>query len=102
MVFCHLLNDASGSPRVLLGAIRAICRDGSPGRLFVGSEGRGVLEQCQIPITRYWYVRPGRRLLKPFAFLASQGSLLLALLRDRTIPKGAVIYVNTLLPFGAA
>jgi glycosyltransferase involved in cell wall biosynthesis len=102
MVFCHLLNDASGSPRVLLGAIRAICRDGSPGRLLVGSEGRGVLEQCQIPITRYWYVRPGRRLLKPFAFLASQWSLLLALLRDRTIPKGAVIYVNTLLPFGAA
>jgi glycosyltransferase involved in cell wall biosynthesis len=102
LVFCHLLNDSSGSPRVLLGAIRALCRDGSPGRLLVGSEGRGVLEQCQLPITRYWYVRPARRLLKPFAFLASQASLLLALLRDRTIPKGAVIYVNTLLPFGAA
>ena len=87
LVFCHLLNDASGSPRVLLGAIRALCHDGSSGRLLVGSEGRGVLEQCQLPITRYWYVRPARRLLKPFAFLASQASLLLALLRDRTIPE---------------
>lgn len=102
LVFCHLLNDASGSPRVLLGAMRALCSDGSRGKLFVGSEGRGVLEQCQIPITRYWNVRPRRRLLKPFAYLASQASLFLALLRDRTIARDAVIYVNTLLPFGAA
>ena len=102
LVFCHLLNDASGSPRVLLGAIRALGHDGSPARLFVGSEGRGVLEQCHVPITRYWNVRPRRSLLKPFAYLASQASLFLALLRDRNIARNALIYVNTLLPFGAA
>lgn len=102
LVFCHLLNDASGSPRVLRGTIKALTD--APGRamLFVGSQGRGVLESCGIPISRYWYHRSRFRVVTLCTLLLSQICLLFALLRQRHIAKDAVIYVNTLLPFGGA
>lgn len=101
IVFAHLLNDSSGSPRVLCSTIAAL-RHGPSARLFVGSDGDGPLSQAGIPITRYWYRRTGYRLLTLVTYLASQLFLLLKLLGDRGIDGHAVVYVNTLLPFGAA
>lgn len=101
IVFAHLLNDNSGSPRVLLSAIQAAGNVDSM-RLFVGSGGNGVLSQAGIPVTRYWYRRTGYRLLTLVTYLASQVLLLLKLLGGRGIDRHAVVYVNTLLPFGAA
>lgn len=102
MVFCHLLNDASGSPRVLRGVIKALGNDNRRAKLFIGSAGRGVLEGCGIPVSRYWYFRSSHKIVTLFTFLLSQFFLFFALSRDRSIAINAVIYVNTLLPFGAA
>lgn len=102
IVFVHLLNDRSGSPRVLSSAIAALARDGDGSRLFVGSDGSGILDQAGIETTRYWYRRTPYRLLTLATYLASQLSLLFSMLRARDISRDAVIYVNTLLPFGAA
>ncbi len=102
IVFCHLLNDSSGSPRVLLGAIKALTNERILGKLFVGSYGRGVLESTGIPISRYWYFRSRFRIITLLTLLLSQVLLFTALTKDRSIKKNAVIYVNTLLPFGAA
>ncbi len=102
MVFCHLLNDASGSPRVLRGVIKALGSDNRRTKLFIGSSGHGILEGCGIPITRYWYLRSRHKIITLFTFLLSQFFLFLALFMDRSIESNAVIYVNTLLPFGAA
>jgi glycosyltransferase involved in cell wall biosynthesis len=102
MIFCHLLNDASGSPRVLRGVIKAINGANGNAKLFVGTHGRGVLEGCGIPISRYWYLRSTFRVITLFTFLLSQVLLFIALVRDRSIDKNAIIYVNTLLPFGGA
>lgn len=102
IVFCHLLNDASGSPRVLRGVIKALCSESRRAKLFIGSAGRGVLEGCGIPVSRYWYSRSSHKIVTLFTFLWSQFFLFFALVRDRSIEKNAVIYVNTLLPFGAA
>ncbi|MCK9504230.1 MAG: glycosyltransferase family 4 protein [Porticoccaceae bacterium] len=55
-----------------------------------------------MPITRYWYWRTPWRLLTLLTFLSSQVSLFFNLLGDRRIDRDAVLYVNTLLPFGAA
>lgn len=100
IVFAHLLNDRSGSPRVLRGLI-----DGLAPReaciLFVGSDGEGLLSGVDAPVRRYWYRRTGNKLLTLLTYFLSQGALFLALLRSR-LPKNAVIYINTLLPFGAA
>ncbi|WP_338679643.1 glycosyltransferase family 4 protein [Janthinobacterium sp. TB1-E2] len=102
LVFCHLLNDASGSPRVLRGTIKALVDDPARAMLFVGSQGRGVLENCGIPIRRYWYHRSQFRIITLFNLILSQLFLLFSLLCERQIAKDAVIYVNTLLPFGGA
>ena len=102
IVFCHLLNDASGSPRVLKGVIKVLANDNRRTKLFIGSSGHGILEGSGIPITRYWYFRSSHKFITLFTYLLSQFLLFYALIRDRSIGKEAVIYVNTLLPFGAA
>lgn len=71
-------------------------------RLFLGSDGSGCLDEIDIMTTRYWYKRTHYRLLTLFTYLASQVFLLLALFRSVDIPRNTIIYVNTLLPFGAA
>lgn len=100
IVFCHLLNDRSGSPMVLRDTLDALHahRDGV---LYIGSQGRGVLDEANVPTRRYWYRRSQFRILTFFTFIASQILLYRALAKAHDIPKDAVLYVNTLLPFGA-
>lgn len=100
IVFCHLLNDHSGSPSVLRATLNALSSH-EQGQLFVGSQGRGLLEDVGVPTRRYWYRRSRYRLVTLFTFLASQMALYRALTRASDIPPGSVIFVNTLLPFGA-
>lgn len=100
IIFCHLLNDRSGSPTVLRSTLEALdARE--HGLLVVGSQGRGVLEEAGVPTRRYWYRRSRYRLITLFTFFASQLALYRALLRARDIPPDAVVFVNTLLPFAA-
>lgn len=100
IVFCHLLNDYSGSPRVLRATLRALDapRDGL---LYVGSQGRGVLDEAGVPTRRYWYRRSRHRLVTLFTYFVSQLALYRALAKARDIPGDAVVFVNTLLPFAA-
>lgn len=100
IVFCHLLNDRSGSPTVLSSTMDALnaCEQGL---LFVGSQGHGVLEKAAVPTRRYWYRRSRYRLITIFTFFASQLALYRALSRATDIPSDAVVFVNTLLPFAA-
>lgn len=87
---------------VLRETIRSLYQVGGMGSvLFVGSQGRGVLETAGVPMRRYWYHRSQFRLLTLFTYVFSQVQLYRALSRAR-LPKEAIIYVNTLLPFGAA
>lgn len=101
IVFCHLLNDNSGSPVVLKAVIQALSSVDNNPVLFVGSQGRGCLETVDIPIRRYWYHRSRFRLITLVTYLLSQVSLYRGLTRA-DLPPDAIIYVNTLLPFGAA
>lgn len=100
IVFCHLLNDHSGSPKVLRSTIKAF-ESKYAGMLFVGSQGRGVLEQAGAATKRYWYHRSRYRLITLFSYIISQFALYAALSREKKIPANAIVYVNTLLPFGA-
>tara|TARA_B110000977_G_scaffold28777_1_gene37104 strand:- start:2303 stop:3388 length:1086 start_codon:yes stop_codon:yes gene_type:complete len=100
IVFCHLLNDTSGSPTVLHSTINAL-EVYEKRLLFIGSQGRGVLEETNVPIRRYWYRRSHRKFVTLFTYFASQIFLYRALSRARDIPVDATIFVNTLLPFGA-
>jgi glycosyltransferase involved in cell wall biosynthesis len=87
---------------VLASAIPALTDAQNESQLFVGSDGSGILNEANIRTTRYWYKRTPHRVLTLATFFASQVALLFSLFRAKTIDKRAIIYVNTLLPFGAA
>lgn len=101
IIFVHLLNDRSGSPRVLKSVIDEI-GDLEPGMLFLGSDGDGILSEIRIDMRRYWYRRSAHRALTLITFFISQVALFIKLIRTRGVAPNAVIYINTLLPFGAA
>lgn len=102
IVFCHLLNDNSGSPRVLLSAIEALAPSNEGSLLFVGSAGSGLLDSANVTIRRYGYRRSRFRLLTLASLIASQFRLYRMLGKSKEISPETIIYVNTLLPVGAA
>lgn len=102
IVFVHLLNDSSGSPKVLMSTIATLTKGGEQAKLFIGSDGNGCLTHCGLPINRYWYKRTGYRVATLFTYFFSQLMLFFKLIFDRSVSPQAIIYVNTLLPFGAA
>ena len=83
-------------------AAGALSDSGRPLKLYLGSSGEGFLSAAGVPTERYWYRRSSVRLLTLFTYLISQVLLFWKLVFDRTIERKALIYVNTLLPFGAA
>ena len=101
IVFCHLLNDASGSPQVLKSTIEALSGAEGENILFIGSQGRGVLESANIVKRRFWYRRSRHRLVTLVTYLISQVALYRALAKAKDIPQDAIVFVNTLLPFAA-
>lgn len=100
IVFCHLLNDHSGSPMVLRATVEAL-NARETGLLFVGSQGCGVLNDTGVSTRRYWYRRSRHRIVTLFTYFVSQLALYRALSRSRDIPGDATVFVNTLLPFAA-
>ncbi len=100
IIFSHLYNDYSGSPRVLLNVIHAL----SPQydcRLHLGNVNGGILSSVNIPVTQFFYRRHDYKIITLLFYLVSQISLFINLLRDDNIREDAIVYVNTLLPFGA-
>ena len=101
IVFAHLLNDRSGSSRVLRSVMELIGDRGS-NLLYVGGALGGLLDAPNGDVRRYWYRRGRFRAITLLAYLWSQCNLFVRLLRDNRIDREAVVYVNTLMPFGAA
>lgn len=83
--------------RATLEALNA--REG--GLVYIGSQGRGVIDEAHVPTRRYWYRRSRYRLVTLFTYFVSQVALYRALARASDIPANATVFVNTLLPFGA-
>ncbi len=101
-VFVHLLNDFSGSPKVLRQTIQAASTRGRRAKLYVGSPGEGFLSDCGIPMISFRYERSRWRVGTLVSYTLSQCCLFWKLLRDRSIERDAIVYVNTLLPCGAS
>ena len=100
IVAVHLLNDFSGSPLVFSQALNALKASGHPIVIHT-SEGRsGFLDL--VDATKYYfpYQFYSNLFLRLMAFSFSQLFLFFQLLKYRK--ENVIIYVNTLLPFGAA
>lgn len=97
----HLLNDRSGSPKVLSQIINGWVKSGREVALYTSLHQDGFLSQ--LPGVRYysgWYRFRANPWLRLLFFTLSQ--LLLVLKMFREIKKNDLLYINTVLPFGAA
>ena len=103
IVFFHLLNDRSGSPRALLNAMTALARKDARQQLYLGQGGDGFLgESSGAELRRFPYARGSNKLATLRAYLGSQWRLWRMLRAARDIDRDAICYVNTLLPFAPA
>ncbi|MBC3199448.1 glycosyltransferase [Pseudomonas poae] len=101
IIFFHLLNDYSGSPKVLSQVIGAVSEKGFDAELFLGGSGSsGFLSSVPCVQRRYFYKRFDNKFFTLISYTFSQALLFLKLLRYRK--SSTVFYINTLLPFGAA
>lgn len=99
IVFVHLLNDYSGSPKVLSQIINIAQKNNIDYELLVGDENaEGFLSPFKSQ--SYCYKRSNYRILTLFSYLFSQIVLFLKILKYRD--QDITIYINTMLPFGAA
>jgi glycosyltransferase involved in cell wall biosynthesis len=102
ILFVHLLNDRSGSPRVLKNVIQACVKNGLSVKLIIGSQGKGVLSELLVPTQTYPYRRFSNKYFTLFSYVSSQLALFLTLLLSRDARQASLVYINTVLPFGAA
>ena len=100
IIFVHLLNDFSGSPKVLSQVIKTVKDKGFDIELFTGKGAAGFLTNLTKKHSFYFYKRFDNKYGTLFSFLASQIHLFFKILKLRN--ADVTIYVNTLLPFGAA
>lgn len=100
VVCVHLLNDYSGSPLILSEAIKGLVRSGHQVDLYTCGRSKGFLSGLPVKNYFFWYRFYSNKYLRLLAFILSQGILFFSLLKY--LRKPVTIYVNTLLPFGAA
>ena len=97
----HLLNDFSGSPKVLRQVLDGMAAAGHSVELYTSPSGRGFLSDIpgvRARSNRYRFVQPILQRLCLLMF--SQLYVLVA--GWRRVNSSDIVYVNTLLPFGGA
>lgn len=98
----HLLNDYSGSPLVLREVIRNMKNNGYKVDIITSTpEKKGFLSDIDgVPTHEIKYRWSSNKLLTFLLYLKSQFSLFILLMQK--LKKDDTVYINTLLPFGAA
>lgn len=101
IVAIHLLNDYSGSPKVLMQLLKAWTKNGIDAHLFTSGGRTGFLSD--IPNVKnhfFWYRFSPSSWVRIANFFVSQFLLMIKLLFF--LKKQDIVYINTVLPFGAA
>lgn len=97
--FVHLFNNYSGSPIVLRQVIKSCLATGLPCRLLMGNHG-GILDQLPLETKVFGYRYFKNKFLTLGYYLVTQVRIFLWLLLE--VRRNDTVYINTLLPFGAA
>jgi len=100
IVAVHLLNDFSGSPLVFSQALEGLQAAGHSITIYTSSNKAGFLDNVQGERISFPYKFFKNPIIRLFAFIGSQIALFFMLLRYWRKP--IIIYINTILPFGAA
>lgn len=101
IVFVHLLNDFSGSPKVLSQVMDVASSLEVENHLYTCSGGVGFLDKTKAQRFSFPYKHFSNKVLTLFSFCSSQLILFLKLMKYRK-DADTVFYINTMLPFGAA
>lgn len=99
VVCIHLYNDFSGSPLVLSTAIKGLIQKGNKVTVLT-SESEGFLSNLDTENITIPYSFQANKFMRLLALLYNQYLVFCQILKFRK--EDVVIYVNTLLPFGAA
>jgi len=101
IIAVHLLNDFSGSPFVFSQALLSLQQAGNEVHLLTATpSGRGFLSDLNVVHHRIFYKWSPNKVLTLFYFLLSQLFVFFKVLI--TSGKNDIVYINTMLPFGAA
>ena len=100
LVFAHLLNDFSGSPKVLSQVIYSFNESNYELDLYIGNASEGFLSNTAANTFTYVYNRSNNKFFTLLSLLSSQIHLASKIIKYRN--NDVIIYINTLLPFGAA
>lgn len=97
----HLLNDYSGSPKVLMQLLKAWINGGMGVNIVTCSGRDGFLSNIEgAAYHPFWYRWSANPLLRFINLFLAQVVIFMRLLN--VVQKSDVIYINTVLPFGAA
>ena len=99
IIFIHLLNDFSGSPKVLSQIVKSYKNKTDDVEIFT-SKDEGFLSNIVEKHHNFFYKRFENKFLTLFSYVSSQIDLFFKILKYKN--KDVKIYINTLLPFGAA
>lgn len=100
VVFIHLFNDRSGSPKVLSQVINACRNKKIETELLTSSHQDGFLFNVADINKSIFYRRSENRLITLFYYVLSQVLLFFQCIKYWN--QDVVFYVNTMMPFGAA
>lgn len=101
IIAVHLLNDYSGSPKVLMQLLQCWTKANCTTLLYTSGGRQGFLSNIpKVTTNNYWYPFVKNKFLRLLYLLTSQ--FILAILLLRQLQKTDVLYINTVLPFGAA
>lgn len=97
----HLLNDYSGSPKVLMQLVKGWLKNDVKVHLVIGSGRDGFLSDISgVTYHYFWYKLMANPIVRFCALITSQ-ILLFSMLLFK-VKKNDIIYINTILPIGAA
>jgi L-malate glycosyltransferase len=97
----HLLNDRSGSPKVLSQLIKGWIRENREVHLYTSLHTDGFLSNIEaVQYHNGWYRFKTNPWLRLLYYTLSQFILCIKMFGH--LKKGDTVYVNTVLPFGAA
>ena len=99
VVAVHLLNDFSGSPKVLSQVIKILQKKGFDVECYTNNNV-GFLSESNIKSNIFFYYRSNNKVITTLLLFLSQLKLAFQLTKYKN--KEVIIYINTLLPFGAA
>jgi len=100
IIAIHLLNDYSGSPKVLMQLLKGWSKKNIETHLYTCSGRDGFLSNvAQVKNHFYWYRFAKNPFLRLLFLMTSQFLLFVKLLFK--LQKNDIVYINTVLPFGA-